>query len=106
MNITNKKSRKYRKKEKIHFSEEMEKDTISLWESTDPDDDDITYRIEIKNAIENHINEYYSGIYRTFKFIIFKNNIMSILNKFDVEYKSAEVSDSDEKRIGPLKCLN
>jgi outer membrane usher protein len=26
--------------------------------------------------------------------------------EFDVEYKSAEVSDSDEKRIGPLKCLN
>ena len=26
--------------------------------------------------------------------------------EFNVEYKSAEVSDSDEKRIGPLKCLN
>ena len=26
--------------------------------------------------------------------------------EFDVEYKSAEVSDTDEKRIGPLKCLN
>ncbi len=26
--------------------------------------------------------------------------------EFDVEYKSAEVDDSDEKRIGPLKCLN
>jgi outer membrane usher protein len=26
--------------------------------------------------------------------------------EFNVEYKSAEISDSDEKRIGPLKCLN
>jgi outer membrane usher protein len=26
--------------------------------------------------------------------------------EFNVEYKSAEVSDSDEKRIGPLKCIN
>jgi len=26
--------------------------------------------------------------------------------EFDIEYKSAEVSDSDEKKIGPLKCLN
>jgi outer membrane usher protein len=26
--------------------------------------------------------------------------------EFDIEYKSAEVTDTDEKRIGPLKCLN
>jgi outer membrane usher protein len=26
--------------------------------------------------------------------------------EFDIEYKSAEVTDSDEKKIGPLKCIN